>query len=78
MRKVIVLGGSTGGIQALSALLDALPEDLSAALFAVIHIPQGKSCLAEVFQPHSRFKVVQNIRSRLFRVASTSGCPIAI
>src|SRR5437763_1642570 len=58
MRKVIVLGGSAGGIPALCALLDRLPADLPAALLAVIHLPEGESFLPEVLQRRSRLKIV--------------------
>lgn len=36
---IIVIGASAGGVEALSALVRKLPEDLPAAVFAVLHVP---------------------------------------
>jgi two-component system chemotaxis response regulator CheB len=38
-RDTIVIGASAGGVQALSTLVTALPADLPAAVFIVLHIP---------------------------------------
>lgn len=40
-RDVIVVGASAGGVDALRAFIGALPGDLGAALFIVMHIPSG-------------------------------------
>ncbi len=46
---VIVVGASAGGVEALIALTSSLPEDLSAALFLVLHIPaQSPSLLPDI------------------------------
>ena len=58
MRKVIVFGGSAGGIESLCSVLDGLPADLSAGLLAVIHLGEGSSYLDEVLQRCTGIPVV--------------------
>jgi two-component system, chemotaxis family, protein-glutamate methylesterase/glutaminase len=58
MRKVIVLGGSAGGIQALQAVLKDLPPDLSAPVLAVIHVGEGDNYLPRVLQGYTRLEVL--------------------
>jgi two-component system chemotaxis response regulator CheB len=51
----IVIGGSSGAIDALMALLPGLPAALRAAVLVVLHIPRERpSRLVEIFQPHCR------------------------
>ena len=46
----IVIGASAGGIEALSALLPALPAGARASIFVVIHLPRDRpSVLASIF-----------------------------
>ena len=46
----IVIGASAGGVEALSALLPALPASLEAPVFIVLHLPRERpSLLAEIF-----------------------------
>ena len=59
MRKVIVLGGSAGAIQALCEILRALPADLQAALLAVIHMPEGANALPQVLGRCAKVDVVR-------------------
>lgn len=48
----VVIGASAGGVEALAALLPALPPDARAAIFIVLHIPRDKpSLLVEIFAP---------------------------
>src|SRR5437762_3415218 len=48
-RAVIVIGGSAGGIEALSTVLTGLPRSLNASVFAVLHTsPQSGSALPQV------------------------------
>jgi two-component system chemotaxis response regulator CheB len=46
----IVIGASAGGVEALSILLPALPAELTAAVFVVLHLPrERRSLLPEIF-----------------------------
>src|SRR3954454_1369848 len=40
-RNIIVIGASMGGVEALPKLIGALPEDLGAAVFVVMHMTAG-------------------------------------
>jgi two-component system chemotaxis response regulator CheB len=54
----IVIGASTGGIDALGVLLPALPATLPAAVMIVVHIPpQRDSLLSRIFQEHCALPV---------------------
>ena len=56
---VIVIGASMGGFHALRQLISALPEDLAAAVFVVLHIPADhQSFLAESFGRLAKLSVV--------------------
>jgi two-component system chemotaxis response regulator CheB len=51
----MVVGGSSGGIDALLTLLPALPPTLRAAVLVVLHMPRDpRSRLLEIFRPHCR------------------------
>src|SRR5689334_12626026 len=41
--RVVVIGGSLGGIEALCPVLDALPLDLPAPVLVTVHLPPGTS-----------------------------------
>lgn len=46
---IIVAGASTGGVEALTALVGGLPADLPAAIFVVLHVPPtGSSLLPKI------------------------------
>ena len=54
----IVIGTSAGGIEALAALLPALPAGTRASVFVVIHLPRdSRSLLVEIFQPRCALPV---------------------
>jgi two-component system chemotaxis response regulator CheB len=56
--KVIVIGASTGGLSALKQIFTALPADLPAAIFAVLHIGPGESILPKLLGSVSPLPVV--------------------
>jgi two-component system, chemotaxis family, protein-glutamate methylesterase/glutaminase len=50
-QDIIVIGGSAGGLEALSTMLGGLPRSLNAALVAVLHTsPQGGGVLPQVLE----------------------------
>ena len=54
----IVIGTSAGGVEALSVVLPALPTNLRASVFVVIHLPRDRgSRLVEVFTPRCALPV---------------------
>ena len=55
---IIVIGGSSGGFEALRALLAKLPSDLPAAIFVVIHTAEtGPYFLPKLLQRHTALKL---------------------
>jgi two-component system, chemotaxis family, protein-glutamate methylesterase/glutaminase len=58
-RNIVVIGGSTGAIEATIQILQTLPSDFRGAVFLVIHTaPDGPCYLAEIFSQHSAVPVV--------------------
>jgi len=54
----IVIGASAGGVEAVGALLQALPQPYAPALMVVIHLPPDRrSLLTEIFQAKCRLPV---------------------
>ena len=57
-RDIVVIGGSSGATAPLKAILRALPEDLPAAVFIVLHIPaRSLGILATVASAATRLPV---------------------
>lgn len=58
MVQAIVIGGSAGALDALLAILPALPADFSIPLALVVHLPPDRpSYLADVLGRHCRLRV---------------------
>jgi len=54
-QDIVVIGASAGGIEALRVLVGALPADLPASIFAVLHTsPQAPGMLAEILDHAGR------------------------
>ncbi len=57
---VIAIGASAGGLDACTALLKDMPEDLRAALILVLHLdPSHDSMMVDLLAQHTRLRVVQ-------------------
>lgn len=57
-KDIIVVGASAGGIEALRVLTAALPADLSASLFIVVHTsPEAPGMLADIFNRSGKLPV---------------------
>ena len=51
--RAVVVGASAGAIDALQAILPALPADFPAPVLVVVHVPPDRrSLIAQVLQPH--------------------------
>ncbi|MEJ2503888.1 MAG: chemotaxis protein CheB, partial [Gemmatimonadota bacterium] len=62
--NLVAIGASAGGIAALRALFEAVPEETGIAFVVVMHLsPEHESQLAEVLQPHVKIPVRQ-VRER--------------
>ena len=58
--RAIAIGGSAGGIEALSELLPDLPASARCAVFVVLHQPRDRpSLLAELFAPRCAMRVCE-------------------
>lgn len=65
---IIVVGASTGGVEALAELVSGLPADLPAALFVVLHIPaQATSALPVILERASPLRAAHAVDGELIR-----------
>lgn len=59
MKDIIVIGASSGGIEALKILVGGLPSDFKASIFVVLHIsPQSPGILHEILGRAGRLPTV--------------------
>ncbi len=57
MIKVIVVGASAGGVEAMKSFVEYLPEELNAAVFLVIHFPENAtSVLPEILTRYGKLR----------------------
>jgi two-component system, chemotaxis family, protein-glutamate methylesterase/glutaminase len=67
----VVIGTSAGGVEALMALLPALPATLRAAVLVVIHLPRERpSLLVDIFAP----RCVRPVREAQDKEPVEPGC----
>jgi two-component system chemotaxis response regulator CheB len=67
----VVIGTSAGGVEALMALLPALPTTLRAAVLVVIHLPRERpSLLVDIFAP----RCVRPVREAQDKEPVEPGC----
>jgi two-component system, chemotaxis family, protein-glutamate methylesterase/glutaminase len=60
LHDIIVVGASTGGVEALAEIVHRLPKDLPAAIFVVLHLPAERpSRLPEILSRYCRLPVAQ-------------------
>jgi two-component system chemotaxis response regulator CheB len=58
LTRVVALGASAGGVEALTALFRLLPRKVDAAFFVVLHIPaHSHSQLADILRAETRMQV---------------------
>jgi two-component system chemotaxis response regulator CheB len=58
--RLVVIGGSAGGVAALGTLLPALPADFGLPVVVVLHLPPSRnSLLANLFGPKCRLPVIE-------------------
>ena len=58
IETIIVIGASSGGVEALRTLVAGLPTDLTAAIFVVLHIGNNASTLPEILTRSGRLPAV--------------------
>ncbi len=58
--RAVVIGASAGAVEALTAILPALPGDFPLPVMVVVHVPPDKkSILADLFQYKCKVKVIE-------------------
>jgi two-component system, chemotaxis family, protein-glutamate methylesterase/glutaminase len=68
LHDIIVVGASTGGVEALAQLVHALPQDLQAAIFVVLYLPAERpSHLPAILSRHGHLPVAHAQDGELIR-----------
>jgi two-component system chemotaxis response regulator CheB len=66
-RDVVVIGGSSGGLEAVREIMRGLPAGLQAAVFVVIHRgPQGPSLLADILDAAGPLRATTAVEGERF------------
>tara|TARA_R110002020_G_scaffold47651_3_gene135578 strand:+ start:9490 stop:10062 length:573 start_codon:yes stop_codon:yes gene_type:complete len=59
-KSAVIIGASAGALEALSAILPALPAACPYPIFVVVHLPPGKrSVLAEIFDRKCQLRAIE-------------------
>lgn len=65
---IIVIGTSAGGVETLKVLVSALPADLPAAIFVVLHMPAGStSLMPEILGKYTALSVAHAVSGEAIR-----------
>jgi len=65
-KDIIVVGASAGGIQTLRVLTGALPKDLAASLFVVVHTsPQAPGLIADILDSSAKLPAAHAVDGAL-------------
>lgn len=65
---IIVIGASTGGVEALPKLIGSLPKDLPASVFIVLHLsPQGPGFLPQIIKRSASLSVEHGVDGETIR-----------
>jgi two-component system, chemotaxis family, protein-glutamate methylesterase/glutaminase len=65
-RDIVVIGASAGGVAALERLIPALPVDLAAAVFVVLHVGRSPTRLHEILAQRAAIPVRAAINGAVF------------
>src|SRR3954466_5547756 len=68
MHDIVVVGGSAGGVEAISRLVRGLPADFAGSVFVTIHFPEyGVSVLPRILTRAGRLPAIQAIDGDLIQ-----------
>ena len=76
LNRLIVIGASAGGVEALKNVVNALPADLDAAVVIVLHLyPRSKSYLDEILARSAKLPVTQSVDQMPLRAGTVYVAP---